>query len=125
IAAARSAAVAHFVYVSVAQPAPVMRAYQAARRQGELALEASGVRHTVLRPWYVLGHGHRWPYVLLPFYWLLARLPATKESANRLGLVTLPEMGRAIVHAIEHPPARQRIVEVPEIRTASSLPRTS
>lgn len=116
IEAARSAAVAHFVYVSVAQPAPVMQAYQAARRQAEQALEASGLRRTVLRPWYVLGPGHRWPYALLPMYWVMARLPATRESALRLGLVTLRQMVGAIVQAIEHPPERVRIVEVLEIR---------
>src|SRR5689334_8222588 len=35
IAAATDAGVGHFVYVSVAQPAPVMRAYQAARAEAE------------------------------------------------------------------------------------------
>src|SRR5438093_8730297 len=44
IRAARAAAAGHFVYVSVAQPAPVMRAYQAARREAEVALEAAGLR---------------------------------------------------------------------------------
>ena len=51
IAAAGAAAVGHFVYVSVAQPAPVMQAYQAARRQAEQALVSSALRHTILRPW--------------------------------------------------------------------------
>jgi uncharacterized protein YbjT (DUF2867 family) len=119
IDAARATGVSHFVYVSVAQPAPVMQAYQAARRQAEQALEASGLRHTILRPWYVLGPGHRWPYALVPIYWLLERLPATRESATRLGLVTLQQMGAAIVDAVEHPPSRARIVEVPEIRRPS------
>jgi uncharacterized protein YbjT (DUF2867 family) len=116
IEAARSAAVAHFVYVSVAQPAPVMQAYQATRRQAEQALDASGLRRTILRPWYVLGEGHRWPYALLPMYWLLERLPATQDSALRLGLVTLRQMVTAIVYAIENPPQCARVVEVPEIR---------
>ena len=117
IAAARAARIAHFVYVSVAQPAPVMQAYQAARYRAEQAVDASGLPHTIIRPWYVLGPGHRWPYALLPFYWLLERLPPTRASALRLGLVTLNQMGAAILHAIEHPPSRQRIVEVPEIRS--------
>jgi hypothetical protein len=46
IAAARLAGVAHFVYVSVAQSAPVMQAYQAARREAERALLTSGLPHT-------------------------------------------------------------------------------
>ena len=117
--AARTASIDHFVYVSVAQPAPVMKAYQAARAEAERGLAASGVRHTVVRPWYVLGPGHRWPYALLPMYWLMERLPATRESARRLGLVTLEQMVNALVHAVEHPPATSRIVEVPEIRNAT------
>ncbi|HSQ31732.1 MAG TPA: hypothetical protein VLN49_17865 [Gemmatimonadaceae bacterium] len=27
-----------------------------------------GVAQTALRPWYVLGAGHRWPYALVPMY---------------------------------------------------------
>src|SRR6478672_4310856 len=55
IAAAASRPTMHFVYVSVAQPAPVMRAYQTARREAEDALAASGLTRTIVRPWYVLG----------------------------------------------------------------------
>jgi uncharacterized protein YbjT (DUF2867 family) len=119
IAAARTGSIAHFVYVSVAQPAPVMKAYQAARAEAERALAASGLRHTVVRPWYVLGPDHRWPYALLPLYWLMERLPATRDSARRLGLVTLNQMVEALVHATENPPASSRIIDVPEIRRSS------
>ncbi|MES1256403.1 MAG: NAD(P)H-binding protein [Acidobacteriota bacterium] len=115
VAVARSAEIAHVVYVSVAQPAPVMRAYQQTRARVERALAESGLRHTVLRPWYVLGPGHRWPYALLPAYWLLQRWPGTRDTAKRLGLVTLEQMVWALTHAVEHPPAHARLVEVPEI----------
>ena len=93
-----------------------MKAYQATRAEAERALVASGLRHTIVRPWYVLGPGHRWPYMLLPLYWLTGLLPSTRESALRLGLVTLEQMVDTLVHAVENPPARSRIVEVPEIR---------
>jgi hypothetical protein len=63
----------------------------------------------------VLGPGHRWPYVLLPAYWLLEQLSATRETAQRLGLVTLDQMVNALVIAVESP-AASRVVEVPEIR---------
>lgn len=125
VEAARSASIDHFVYVSVAQPAPVMKAFQAARAEAERALAASGLRHTILRPWYVLGPGHRWPYVLQPLYWLLETLPPTRDSARRLGLVTIDQMVGAIVEAIENPPAQSRIVEAPAIRTRGSHSRTS
>jgi uncharacterized protein YbjT (DUF2867 family) len=119
--AATTAAVTHVIYVSVAQPAPVMVAYQAARAEAERALAASGLAHTIVRPWYVLGPGHRWPYALLPAYWLFERLPATRDGARRLGLVTLDQMVAALVAAVEFP-AAARIVEVPEIRASSLEP---
>ncbi|MEP7327469.1 MAG: NAD(P)H-binding protein, partial [Gemmatimonadota bacterium] len=55
------AGIRHFVYVSVAHPAPIMRAYVAARMRAEEIIKSSGLGATILRPWYVLGPGHRWP----------------------------------------------------------------
>ena len=116
IAAAGDAGVAHFVYVSVAHPAPAMKAYWQARAEAEAALAESGMNATVLRPWYVLGPGHRWASALVPFYWIAERIPATREGARRLGLVTLPQMLGSLVSAVENPAIGTRIVEVPEIR---------
>ena len=50
----------------------------------------------------------------------MEQLPATKSSAQRLGLVTLAQMVTALVDAVEHP-AAARIVEVPQIRTITPL----
>lgn len=107
----------HLVYLSVAQPAPVMREYQEVRAQGEALIRENAVDATILRPWYVLGPGHRWPYLLLPVYAVLRALPATRASALRLGLVTLEQMTRALVRAVENPLRGVRIVTVPEIRS--------
>jgi len=119
IAAARSASVAHFVYVSVAQPSPVMKDYQAVRAEGEKIIRDSGLAATILRPWYVLGPGHRWPYALIPIYWMLKRIPGTRETARRLGLVTLDQMVNALVASVESTPDGVRILEVPLIKTLS------
>lgn len=120
VRAATAADVGHFVYVSVAQPAPIMRAYIAVKAEGEALLRTSGIPATILRPWYVLGPGHRWPYVLVPAYWILERLPSTRETARRLGLVRLPQMIAALVNAVQDPaPAGMRIVTVEEIRRAT------
>jgi uncharacterized protein YbjT (DUF2867 family) len=119
IDAARAAGAAQFVYVSVAQPAPAMRAYVEARMEAEAHLAASGLARTILRPWYVLGPGHRWPLVLLPAYWILERIPATRETAMRLGFVTLEQMVTALAWAIENPPSGSRILDVAAIRAAS------
>ena len=120
VSAARTAGVRHFVYVSVAQPAPVMRDYQAVRAEVEGLLRESGVPATVLRPWYVLGPGHRWPYVLVPFYRLMERLPSKRETALRLGLVTREQMVASLVRAVEEPPANFRVITVPEIKMMSA-----
>jgi uncharacterized protein YbjT (DUF2867 family) len=119
LAAAGGARVGHFVYVSVAQPAPVMRAYVAARAEGEALLAAAGLRATILRPWYVLGPGHRWAAALVPLYWMAERLPSSRDTARRLGLVRLAQMVAALVYAVEHPPEATRVVEVPDIRRGS------
>ncbi len=119
VAAAQEAGVRHFVYVSVAQPAPVMKAYIQVRAQAESLIHNSGLDATILRPWYVLGPGHRWPYVLLPIYWLMERLPGARTSARRLGLVTLNQMVRALIDAVEAPANGVRIMTVPDIRSAA------
>ena len=113
---AKSAGVAHFVYVSVAQPAPVMKAYIRVRQEGEAILKTLGLTATILRPWYVLGPGHRWPAALAPLYALLEAIPATRDGARRLGLVTLDQMVNALLWAVENPPVETRILDVPAIR---------
>ena len=116
IAAAKEAGVGHFVYVSVAHPAPIMQAYIQARAECEEALRRSGMGATILRPWYVLGPGHRWPYVLLPMYAVASLLPGSRETARRLGLVTLRQMTAALTGAVENPARDVRVLEVPAIR---------
>lgn len=117
--AARAAGIAHFAYVSVAQPAPVMQAYIRVRQECEEILAATRLPRTILRPWYVLGPGHRWPEVLRPIYALLEAIPSTHTGAKRLGLVTLEEMTDALTWTVEHPAASARILEVPAIREAA------
>jgi uncharacterized protein YbjT (DUF2867 family) len=118
IEAAKAANVAHFVYVSVAHPAPVMGAYIAARTEAEALLRASALPATILRPWYVLGPGHRWPVVLGPVYWILERFAPTRDSANRLGMVTIEQMVAALAASVENPANGVRVLEVADIRHA-------
>jgi uncharacterized protein YbjT (DUF2867 family) len=124
VEAAKSAGVQHFVYVSVAHPAPVMKAYIQVRCECEAMIRQSGINATILRPWYVLGPGHRWPYLLVPVYKLMELLPKTRPGATRLGLVTLDQMARALLHAVENPSLGVRIVEVAEIRVPGGFQRT-
>lgn len=75
----------------------------------------------ILRPWYVLGPHHRWPYLLMPLYWLLERVPATRQGALRLGLVSLAEMTSALLRAVENRAVGMRVWGVAEIRQAGEF----
>lgn len=116
IKAAGEAGVRHFIYLSVAQPAPIMKEFLAVRQAGEEMIRASGIPATFVRPWYVLGPGHWWPSFLIPVYWVAERFPATRESAQRLGFVTIDQMLTALVWAADNPPAAVEIIDVPRIR---------
>src|SRR5437879_13368122 len=118
--AARRVAIAHLLYVSVAQPAPIMQAYLWVRSLGEAMIREARLTATIVRPWYVLGPGRRWPKVIMPLYKLAEAIPATRATAERLGLVTIEQFVNAMVSGAENPPAsgQQRIVDVPGIRNA-------
>ncbi len=123
MAAAQQAGAGHFVYVSVAHPAPAMKAYIRVRMECEQIIRESELNATILRPWYVLGPGHEWPHVLRPFYWMAEQIPATRNGAlrlGRLGLVTIGQMGAALVRSVEQPPSGIRVWQVPDIRAARS-----
>jgi uncharacterized protein YbjT (DUF2867 family) len=108
---------AHFIYLSVAHPAPVMKNYIAVRVECEEMIEEQHLNSTIFRPWYVLGPGHRWPYLLLPFYKVCEWLPFTRAASLRLGLVTFEQLILALVEAVESPVRGTRVVGVPEIRS--------
>jgi uncharacterized protein YbjT (DUF2867 family) len=120
VAAAKSVGIAHLIYISVAQPAPVMRAYLWVRILGETMIREANLTATFLRPWYIIGPNHRWPVLIKPLYKLAESLPGTCATAKRLGLVTIDQMITAVVSAVENPPlaGRQRIVDVPQIKAA-------
>jgi uncharacterized protein YbjT (DUF2867 family) len=116
VTAASNSKVRHFIYLSVAQPAPVMKVFQAVRGQGEALIRNSGMNATFVRPWYVLGPGHWWPLPLVPFFFVAERIPSLQDSATRLGFVTINQMINTLVWSVENPPAGVRILGVPEIR---------
>ena len=101
----------------------MMRAYIEARSEGESLVGATGIPATILRPWYVLGPAHWWPYALVPIYWMLERIPSKRESARRLGLVTRAQMVDAMMLAIERGPAGAGVIDVPAIRDSSTALR--
>ncbi len=115
--AAKQAKAGHFVYVSVTQePSGIMRDYQQVRAQGEQLVLASGLPHTFIRPWYVVGPGHWWPLLLWPLYKVLELLPVTRRKAKAFGLVSLEQMLRALLAAIEQPEDLKEALDVADIR---------
>jgi uncharacterized protein YbjT (DUF2867 family) len=125
VRAAADAGVRHLVYVSVAHPAPMMKDYIAVRAEVEAAIVDAGLNATVLRPWYVLGPGHWWPYALVPMYKVASLVPSLADGAQRLGLVSLREMVATLAHAIEEPAHGVRLLTVPQISAiANAQPRS-
>ncbi len=114
--AAMAAKIKHFIYLSVAQPSPVMKEYIAVRAEGESLIRGTGMNATFVRPFYVLGPGHRWPYLLLPMFWLYEKIPSKRETARRLHPVTLEQTLRVLVGAVEMPPTGVRVAEAEEMR---------
>jgi uncharacterized protein YbjT (DUF2867 family) len=115
VRAAAGTPLRHFIYLSVAQPSPVMKDYIAVRMEGERLLRESGMNATFVRPFYVLGPGHWWPYAFLPLFWLFAD--------PRLYPVKLAGVVRAIADAVDRGADGVRIIEAPEIRAAGSPAR--
>jgi uncharacterized protein YbjT (DUF2867 family) len=124
VIAAKNIGAAHLIYVSVAQPAPIMQAYLWVRTLGETMIRESGLTATILRPWYVLGPGRQWPALIKPLYQFAEMIPVLRPTAERLGLITIEQMITALISAVENPPVpgQRRIVDVPAMRRARFLP---
>ena len=110
--------VPHIIYISVSQyPGKLMKEYKEVRAKGELLLQQTGARCSFIRPWYVLGPGHWWPVLLLPFYAIGRLFPATREQSRQQGLVTIQQMINTLVYAVNHPPDTDvKVYDVPDIK---------
>ena len=115
VSAALKAGVRHFIYLSVAHPAPVMKDFIEVRMKGEELIRQSGLNATFIRPWYVLGPGHYWPYVFVPFYKLFEMIHSTRESTKRLGLVKLDQMVNCVSYSVKNPANGIKIYNVNDI----------
>ncbi|MFN0117487.1 MAG: NAD(P)H-binding protein [Elusimicrobiota bacterium] len=120
VKAATQKKTSHFIYLSVAQPAPIMKDYIRVRSRVEQEIQLSGINATILRPWYVLGPEHYWPSVLIPFYQLVKIFPPLKKRIGRFEFVSLKEIVQNIVFSIQNPPNGIRVWEVPDIKNRGS-----
>lgn len=115
--AAATVGVSHFIYISVAMmESKRMKDFQQVRKEGEAYIFAKGLRGTFIRPWYVLGAGHWWGALLFPVYAIAALRPKWKKKAKGFSLVTLNQMLKILLKAIESPAPQRRIVEVQHIK---------
>jgi nucleoside-diphosphate-sugar epimerase len=115
--AAEKAKVNQFIYLSVAMtPSKLMKAYQQARKEGEKYCLSRSFNCTFIRPWYVLGPGHWWPLILLPFYGLAELIPSWRTKARGMALVRIGQVIRTLVNAVESQPLPIRIIEIQDIR---------
>lgn len=116
VPAALNAGIKQFIYLSVAHPAPIMKDYIEVRMKGEKLIKESGMNASFVRPWYVLGPGHYWPVIMLPFYKIFEKIPSTKEFAYRLGYVKIDQIINCILYSVKNPSEGIKIYDVNEIK---------
>ena len=117
--AAAIAEVSHFIYVSVAMaPSKIMAAYQAVRKEGEEYCQSKKLNCSFIRPWYVMGPGHYWPVLLLPLYGVAEFVPAWRQKARAISLVTINQLLRTLTTAVDANPLSLRIIEIKQIRNS-------
>lgn len=107
------------LYVSVAQtPTSVMLDYELCRAECEKMILEPPLKTSIIRPLYVVGPGHYWPFSFLPFFKMLELIPKTSAKAKALRLVYLKQMLDALVNAVENLPAeRVRFFEIEYIKS--------
>lgn len=111
--AAVAADAGHFIYVSVSMVASkIMASYQQVRKEGEEYCLNKSLNCTFVRPWYVVGPGHWWPVLLLPFYGIASLVPAWRQKIKGMGLVTISQMINTLLKAVEAKPGKKRIIEI-------------
>lgn len=118
VTAAKNKNIAQFIYLSVA-PNNIMKEYAAVRMEGEQLVRENFPNTTFVRPFYVLGPGHRWPLLLIPLFQMASLSKSGKEKVQRLGLVWIGQMINCLINVIEHPATGIRVIEVADIKKFS------
>jgi hypothetical protein len=118
VKAARQGGIRHFVYLSVAHPAPRMKAFQAVRAE---------VSRWFLNPAFPqlsFGRGMcsdrdgSWPVILKPFYAMARALPPIRDGEIRFTLVTLEQITQTLAWAVENRPKHLQVFELSQIKLA-------
>ena len=115
VAAAKEAQIRHFIYLSVAQPLPSMNRYVEVRQEGERLIHQSRLNATIIRPFYILGPGHWWPYLVMPLFWLTRNFYHHGQYRESMKFVTLEQMIHTLLTAVENPANGIRIFNPSDI----------
>lgn len=113
---AKYAGIKNFIYISVTNPAPVLKAYVDVRVEGERLIKESGMNAYIIRPWYIIGPGHYWPLILAPLYFLAGLIPSLKDKAIDLGLVKLEKVIKSLMYAVDNPMPGVRIITMKQLK---------
>lgn len=100
-------------------PSKIMAAYQAVRKEGEEYCQSKKLNCSFIRPWYVLGPGHYWPVLLLPLYSVAELVPKWRQKIRAMALVTINQILRTLIVAVEADPLPLRIIEIKQIRNSN------
>ncbi|HEY2720077.1 MAG TPA: NAD(P)H-binding protein [Chitinophagaceae bacterium] len=116
---ALQACVSHFIYISVAMsPSNIMKVYQEVRKEGENYCLSRDLNCSFIRPWYVVGPGHWWPVLLLPFYGIAELIPSWRSKARSKALVSIRQILKALTRAIKEKPVHHSVFEIKDIRNS-------
>lgn len=118
--AAKSIQARKFIFLSVAmEPSAIMKEFQKAKSSAEEYINSLNLPHVFVRPWYVLGPGHWWPYLFFPLFKLLECIPSTAKKAKAFGFITIRQMINSLKYILKHLDEVPDIVEIEEIKRLS------
>jgi NADH dehydrogenase len=127
VAAARSAGVQSYVYLSGAGAAPDARYHwYRAKWQAEEAIRGSGLRYSILRPSWVYGPGDKALNRFVGFARRLPVMPVIGDGRQRLQPVFVEDVARAVADSLDTPAAANAVFEIggPDVLTMDEVLRT-
>jgi uncharacterized protein YbjT (DUF2867 family) len=105
--AARKAGVSHFIYVSIPANFEISFPLDRAKRSVEQHLQESGLKYTILQPSYFM---ESWLGPFLGFDIANARAQIFGSGQNRTSFISLGDVARFAVEAVDHPAAQNAIL---------------
>jgi NADH dehydrogenase len=128
VAAAKSAGVKQYIYLSGAGAAPNGRHWFRAKWRAEAAVRESGLTYTILRPSWVYGPEDKALNRFLGMSRFLPFVPLIGAAGKqRMQPVFVDDVGRAVAESLDDPAAANQLFELggPEVMSMSDVVRTA